>query len=331
MPTHEQMTLDRGEFIKLTAAASFGGIIATADRVAAQNLETVRALSLPIDPAKQILYSMQAGIFRKHGLQVELSAMGSGAAMFAAVVGGSAEFGAGSLFSVFSAYGRGIPVRIVAPIAVYDTDRCDSWLLVRKDSPFHTPRDLNGKVMGADAPNDIYVASTRAWIDQHGGDGKSIRSLGLNASEQLTALDQGRVDLVVLKPPFLTLAMGSGRMRALGKPLDAIAPRFLLSCWIATTDYIAKNPATVKAFVAGLTEGGHYTNRHQAETIDMVAQFAKQDPTQLREGVRTVIAESVSLADIQKPLDFAYNHGVIDKQYDAKVMLSSFVPMTRTV
>jgi ABC-type nitrate/sulfonate/bicarbonate transport system substrate-binding protein len=173
--------------------------------------------------------------------------------------------------------------------------------------------------------------ATRAWIDQHGGDGNSLKSLGMNTSEQLLALDQGRVDLVVIKPPFLTLAMRSGRVRVLGKPLDAIAPRFLLSCWIATTDYMAKNPDTVRAFVAGLTEAAHYTNSHQAETIDMVAQFSKQDPNQIREGVRTIIAESISLADIQKPLDFAFAHNVIDKHYDAKVMLSSFVPMSKTV
>jgi NitT/TauT family transport system substrate-binding protein len=324
------MTLQRGDFITLTAGASLSGIVSTAASAAAQNLETVRALSLPLDPAKQVLYAMQAGLFRKRGLQVELSAMGSGAAMVAAIVGGSAEFAAGSLFSVFSAYGRGIPVRMVAPIAIYDTDQCDDWLLVRKDSPLHTPRDLNGKVMGADAPNDISVMATRTWMDLHGGDGNSLRSLGMNSSEQLLALQQGRIDLVVIKPPFLTLAMRSGRVRVLGKPLDAIAPRFLLSCWIATTDYMAKNPETVKAFVAGLTEGAHYTNHHQAETIDMVAQFSKQDPTQIREGVRTVIAESISLADVQRPLDFAFAHGVIDKHYDAKVMLSSFVPMNKT-
>lgn len=324
------MTLQRGDFIKVAAGAAVGGLVSTADTAAAQNLETVRALSLPLDPAKQVLYAMQSGIFRKHGLQVELSAMGSGAAMVAAIVGGSAEFAAGSLFSVFTAYGRGIPVRMVAPIAVYDTDHCDDWLLVPKDSPIHSPRDLNGKVMAADAPNDISVMATRVWMDQHGGDGKSLRSLGMNSNEQLNSLLQGRVDLVVLKPPFLTLAMGSGQVRALGKPLDAIAPRFLLSCWIATTDYIARNTDIVKAFVAGLTEGARYTNRHQAETIDMVAQFTKQDPAQIGSGVRTIIAESVSLADVQKPLDFAFKNGVIDKQYDAKAMLSSFVPMTKT-
>jgi len=325
------MTLQRRAFINLTAGVSLGGFVSSAGSAEAQNLQTVRVLSFPSDAAKQILYPMQAGIFRKEGLQIDLSAMGSGAAIIAAVVGGSAEFGAGSLFPVFSAYGHGIPVRMVAPISIYDTDHCDTWLLVRKDSPLHTAQDLNGKIMGADNPNDIYVVTTRAWMDQHGGDGKSIRPLALNASEQLAALDQGRIDLVVLKPPFLTLAMGSGLVRVLGKPLDVIAPRFLLSCWVATTDYIEKNPQTVKAFVAGLTEGGHYTNHHQAETIDMVAQFSKQDPTQIRAGVRTVLAESVSLADIQKPLDFAFRNGVIDKQYDAKVMLSSFVPMTKAV
>jgi ABC-type nitrate/sulfonate/bicarbonate transport system substrate-binding protein len=119
--------------------------------------------------------------------------------------------------------------------------------------------------------------------------------------------------------------MQSGRVRVLGKPLDAVAPRFLLSCWVASIDYIAKNPATVRAFVAGLTAGAQYVNRHQNETVDMVAQFTKQDPAQIRAGVRTVIAENITVADVQTPLDFAYKYGIIDKQYDARAFLSEFV------
>ena len=323
------MTLRRSAFMKLTIGVSLGATVASPQVAAAQSLTPLRVLSLPVDPVKQVLYAMQSGIFRKHGLQVDLSPMSSGAAMVSAVVGGSAEFGAGTLFTIANAHGRGIPVQMIAPIAIYDTDQCDEWLLVRKDSAIHTARDLNGKIMAADAPNDISVAATRAWIDQHGGDGKSLQSLGMSSSEQLSALQQGRVDLVVLKPPFLTIGMNSGRVRPLGKPLDAIAPHFLLSCWIATTDYITKNPATVKAFVDGLVEAARYTNRHQAETIPLVAQFSKQDPAQIREGVRSVIAESVSLDELQRPLDFAFAHGVIDKHYDARVMLSPFVPMTK--
>jgi NitT/TauT family transport system substrate-binding protein len=323
------MTLDRRDFIKMAGLTSLGGFAPRAGIAgAAEELKTARAISIPTDAAKQILYARKADLFRKHGVQIDLSAMGSGAAIFAAIIGGSCDFGSGSLFPVFQAYGRGIPLRIIAPISIYDTDRCDAWLLVSKDSAIHSPRDLNGKIMGADASTDIYVTSTRVWADNHGGDGKSIKAVELKATEQLAALNAGRIDVVALKPPYLTVATQSGKVRVLGKPLDVIAPRFLLSCWVASTDYIAKNPDIVKGFVAALTESAIYCNKHQPETIDLVAQFSGQDPALLREGVRSTLAESISLADVQKPLDFAFKYGIIDKAYDAKQVLAAVVPMT---
>jgi|GEM_PF-6150693 hypothetical protein len=50
---------------------------------------------------------------------------------------------------------------------------------------------------------------------------------------------------------------------------------------------------------------------------------------QLAHGVRSVIATTISLADIQRPLDFAFKYGIIDQHYDAKAMLAASVPMTR--
>jgi NitT/TauT family transport system substrate-binding protein len=322
------MTLDRSDFIKMAGLASLGSVVSASGAAGAQDLKTARAISIPTDAAKQILYAQKANLFRKHGVQIDLSAMGSGAAIFAAIVGGSCDFGSGSLFPVFQAFGRGIPLRIIAPISIYDTDRCDAWLLVSKDSAIHSPRDLNGKIMGADASTDIYVTSTRQWLDNHGADGKSLKAVELKATEQLAALNAGRIDTVALKPPYLTVATQSGKVRVLGKPLDVIAPRFLLSCWVASTDFIAKNPETVKGFVAALTESSVYCNKHQPETIDIVAQFSSQDPALLRAGVRSTLAETISLADVQKPLDFAFAHGIIDKQYDARAVLAPVVPMT---
>lgn len=44
------------------------------------------------------------------------------------------------------------------------------------------------------------------------------------------------IDMCMLRPPFLTLASRSAKFRVIGKPLDVIAPRFLLSCWVATAE-----------------------------------------------------------------------------------------------
>jgi NitT/TauT family transport system substrate-binding protein len=321
------MPLSRRNFLKIGGVGSLGA--STIGRASADDLKVVRAITVPSDAAKQILYPQRANLFRRQGIQVELSSMASGAAIFAAIVGGSADVGTGSLFPVFTAYGHGIPLRIIAPSGVYSTDKCDTWLLVRKDSLIHTPRDLNGKIMGAPGPDDIFVHATRVWLDEHGGDGKSLRPIELTSSEQLAALTAGRVDAVVLRPPYLTVAMQSGNVRVLGKPLDVIAPHFLVSVWVATADYIAANANTVKAFVAGLAEGARYTNAHPNEAAQMVAQFSGQDASLLEHGVRSVTGESITLSDVQKPLDFAYKHGVIDQHFDAQSVVSSSALLPR--
>jgi NitT/TauT family transport system substrate-binding protein len=321
--------LRRSEFVKVAAASALAGFGASTAPAEAQDLHSVSVLEVPTDGAKSVLYAQKAGLFRKHGIDANIVGMGSGAAIYAGVIGGSADFGSGSLWPVYQAYLHGLPLRIIAPASTYSSKHPDGFLLVRKDAPIHEARDLNGKILGGDAVNDIGVVSTRAWVDQHGGDGKSLRTVELKQTEQLEALDAGRIDAVTLKPPYLTVAQESGKFRVLGTPYDAVAPLFLLSCWVATADYIAKNPDIVNGFVAGLMEAARYTNAHEAETIDLVAKFSGQDPVQLARGLRSTTAESITLAEMQAPLDFAYKWGVITQHFDLSGLLAPSMPISR--
>jgi ABC-type nitrate/sulfonate/bicarbonate transport system substrate-binding protein len=76
----------------------------------------------------------------------------------------------------------------------------------------------------------------------------------------------------------------------LGKPLDAVAPRFLISAWIASDDFIAKNPHAVKAYQTVMAQAGRYTNAHQDATVDLVAKFTGQEASQVRSSVRATSA-----------------------------------------
>jgi NitT/TauT family transport system substrate-binding protein len=319
--------LQRRDFIKLAALSALGQT--SAEPAGAQELHAVRVLELPTDGAKSVLYAQKAGLFRKRGIDADVVAMGSGAAIYAAIIGGSADIGSGSLWPVYQAYARGLPLRIIAPASIYSSAHPDAFLLVRNDSPFRAPRDLNGKIIGGDAVNDIGIAATRAWLDQHGGDGKSLRTVEVKPIEQLEALDAGRIDMATLKPPYLTLAQKSGKFRVLGAPYDAIAPLYLVSCWVATVDYIAKNPDIVNGFVAGVMEAARYTNAHQAETIDLVAAFSGQDAVQLADAFRSTTAETVTLAELQAPLDFAYRWGIITQHIDLSGLLAPSMPLAR--
>lgn len=316
------MPLPRRDFITLASLAALGGAAGPPRMAAAQDLHAIQVLAVPTDGVKSLLWAQKMNLFRKHGVQVNVVPMNSGAAIFAALVGGSADIGSGSLFPVFAAYSRGVPLRIVAPGSLYLSSHPDTLLLVQKDGPIHAARDLNGKTMAVDSLQDAFATASRVWIDQHGGDGKSLKMIELKSSEQLDSVETGRVDAVVLKPPFLTTALDDGKVRVLGKPLDAIGPRFLLSGWVASVDFISKNPAAVSGFAAAMAEASRYTNAHQAATTDIVAAFTGQDASLIGRGVRSTAAETLNLSDIQVPLDFAYKYGVLSQHFDASALLA---------
>ncbi len=313
----------RAGFVKLASCATAGGSLFAGNGASADELRTVRILSVPTDGVKSTLYAEKAGLFRKHGIQTEVTAMGNGPAIFAGLVSGSADIGGGSLFPVFAAFSRGIPIRIIAPASLYTSDHADAFLVVQKDSPIKVARDLNGKTLGSDAIKDTFSTATRAWVDQHGGDGSSLRELELKPTEQVAALDAGRIDAVVLKSPFLQAAMATGKFRSIAKPLDAIGAHFLLSCWVASVDFIAKNPDVVAGYQAALREASKYTNAHQSQTTAMVATFTGQDPAVLDRGIRSVTAETLTLSDVQKPLDFAVKYGIMSKSFDAATLVAT--------
>lgn len=320
---NDERALRRGTFLGLAAGAALGTAFAVPDLAAADDLRTLRILAVPTDGVKSTLYAQRANLFREHGLQADVTPLGSGAAIFAALVGDAADIGSGSLFPVFAAYSRGIPLRIVAPASLYTSDRADALLVVLKDSQIQSGHDMNGKTIAADSIKDVYATATRAWVDQHGGDGSSLRAVELKPTEQVNALEAGRIDAVVLKSPYLQTALAGGKVRVLAKPLDAIAPRFLLSCWVATADFVAKNPAVVSGYDAAMAEAARYTNAHQSATTEMVAAFTGQDAAVLEHGIRSVTAETLLLSDIQPALDFAVKYGIIEKGFDVSGLLAT--------
>ena len=54
--------------------------------------------------------------------------------------------------------------------------------IVRKDSPIKTGRDLNGKTFAVPALMDLNQIAAMAWIDQTGGDSRTVKIVEIPAS-----------------------------------------------------------------------------------------------------------------------------------------------------
>src|SRR5579872_4497232 len=87
----------------------------------------------------------RGGIFKKHGIVLDILYTQGGGETQQAVISGSVELGssAGSL-GVFGAYSKGAPVRI---IGAEMTGGADLFWYVRADSPIKSLKDTGGKTI----------------------------------------------------------------------------------------------------------------------------------------------------------------------------------------
>ena len=314
----------RAAALRLTALSALG--LASAPRsLAAQDLTTLRIAGTPIDDFKTVPYAVKAGIFRKYGLAAEITMVNSGAAGLAAVAGGSVHVCSSSLPALVQAHVRGVPFRIVAPAQLYLTDAPAVLLLVKKDSPIQSARDLNGKTIASASLGDLNSVSTTALVDQNGGDAKSLKFVELPLSTVVTALDDGRVDAYPVAAPYFDQALATGRVRVLAKPYDAIAKRFEATAYVAIDSYVAANGATLERFARAMHESIVYTNAHLPETADLVASYSGVDAAIVGKSVRAVDAEYVEARNIQPFIDFAAKYKLIPAGFDAQDLIAPTV------
>jgi NitT/TauT family transport system substrate-binding protein len=290
--------------------------------VQGQSLPTLRVSGPPLDAYKSAYYAQKAGLFRKYGVNVELSTGASGSAAMAAISGGSLDLAFTAILPAIQAHVKGIEFKIVAPAGWYLSDAPQLMMLVRKDSTIAGGRDLAGKTIGCTALKDLSCTAMAAWIDQNGGDSKSVRTLELPNAALLPALDEGRIDAATFVTPFLDQALDSGKARVLAKNYDAISKRFQTAGYIATADFSAKNADTLRRFAQAMHEAAVYTNAHLPETVDIVAAYSGIPAAAIAKSVRASDPEYVDPRNIQPLIDVAAKYGIIDRAFSADEIIS---------
>src|SRR5579871_6454575 len=110
----------------LALAAAF---VPTAAR--AQSLTTIRVGQLGnTDGSALPIYAQAAGFYKKYGLDATVTSYTGGAAIIAAIAGGSLDIGFSNITSAVQAMQRGIPIIALAPANLANAGHNDA-LLVR--------------------------------------------------------------------------------------------------------------------------------------------------------------------------------------------------------
>ena len=287
----------------------------------AQELTKIRVIEVPVDLYMQAYYAEELGLFRKAGLNVEISSVMTAAPNAASIASGAADIAVTAATTVANGVSQGIPFTVVAASGLYSTNAASTALCVAKTSALRTAKDLEGKTIGVSGLNDQSTSAIKEWLDRGGADVTSVHFVEVPFPIMATALAQGRIDAAEIPEPGLSAALG-GSARLLAKPFDLIAPEFLIGVWFSTTDWVKKNPDAARRFAAAIYEAARWANAHHAESAAILAKYSKVDVAVINGMTRALNAERLTPQLLQPPIDTAFKYHQIGRAVRADELIA---------
>ena len=216
----------------------------------------------------------RGGIFKKHGLTLEILYTQGGGETQQGVISGSVDIGiAAGIMGVLSAYSKGAPVRI---IAAESTGAQDLYWYVAANSPIKTLKDTDGKTIAFSTQGSSTHGVVLALLKQYDLKAKPVATG--SPSGTLTQVMSGQVDVGWAAPPFGLDQLNEGKIRIIASGNDAttfktqtirvlltntqtlqnrkpVVERFM-KAYRETIDWMYSDPAALKVYAdfLGITE-----------------------------------------------------------------------------
>jgi len=310
------MLTSRALFVRSFAAA--GTALAVAPALPARaDLTTIRVGALPIDNGAEPFYGSEMGFFKNAGLDVQITVFPSGGAAAAALAGGAIDVGITDSVSMASAHVHGIPISYVAPATLSTNSAPAYTVLVAANSPIRTAKDFTGKTIAVNGIKNILQIPFEAWLDNNGGDPKSVRFVEMPFAVQAAAIENGTVDGASISEPFITNALQTGKFRAISQIEHGLAPTFAFSGWTVQNDWAAKNPDAVKKFVVAMEATAKWANANHPATAAILIKYSKMSPDIASKLTRSTFGERLQASSFQPVYDAAAKYGVIPASFPA--------------
>lgn len=313
-------TLSRGRFT--SAVAALGAAAALPLPGGAQAMTPVKgAITSVYYDAVPILYAQKTGMFAKAGIDLDLGRLPTGAAVTAAVAGGSLNIGKSTFFAVVAAFAHGVPIVVIAPAVVYDSKFPNGGLVVLKDSPIRGVADLSGKVISVNNLSEPTRPATELWLQKNSMAKDVVKFVEVPMSAMPAALDTHRIDIALLTVPLIDEALATGKYRVLEPVLNQIAPRWWFSAIIANRDWALANRETVKRIAATIEASAAYTNAHHGELSGQIADLVGATETSIAHMTWPQGGTAIIPAEMQPVIDLSVKSGFIAKGFDARDMI----------
>ena len=281
----------------------------------AQQLPTIRVATTQIDSGAEVFYGESIGLFKKAGINLEITRASNGAAIAAAVAGGAADIGQSNVLSIATAHDRGLPLTIIAPSNLFIARLHNTALVIANNSTIQSPHDFEGKTIAVNGLKSITEIATDAWLEQQGVNLATVKFIDMPFSTMTDAIVHGRVDGAIVAEPEFDDALAKKQYRVFAYPYEAIQKQFLITCWFANTAWVKAHPDLARTFAAVMKQTAVWANKNQMQTGKILEQLTG---LAIPPGNgRVVFAADLDVKDIQPVIDIAAKYGALKAPFPA--------------
>jgi NitT/TauT family transport system substrate-binding protein len=256
----------------------------------------------------------RGGIFKKHGLNLDILYTAAGPESIQAMIAGSIDISVASgISAAVGTFAKGAPIRIISSEM---TGAPDLYWFVPADSPIHTIEDMNGKTVAFSAVGSSSHGSLLALIAQYHLTAKPTPTG--NIASTITQTMTKQVDVGFGAAPFGLDLVESGKTRiiATGNDVDALKTRAVrvnltgadtlqnrrdvlvrfMQGYKETVDWMYSSPEALKVY-------GEYSGLPD-NTVQRVLKLIPKEALQTDEvkGIDSVMADAVSQKFLSAPL-----------------------------
>ncbi|MEV4257353.1 ABC transporter substrate-binding protein [Spirillospora sp. NPDC049652] len=298
------------------SAAACGGSDSKSSNGLEKSEITVGTMAVADTAPLQI--AVQKGLFKAEGLKVRLQTINGGAEAIPKLSSGQFDISFGNYVSLFTAASKGVfKPKIIAE--GFQSAPKTHTIVVPKDSPIHSVKDLAGKKIGVNTKKNISTLLVRAAVKPANvplDEDKNFVEVPPPNME--AALKSKSVDAVQAIEPFGTQIQQNTGARIISDLSSGPTADFPIAGYASTEKWAQKNPKTAAAFQRALAKAeGMAADRKMVQ--DILPSYAK--------GITPQIASTMSYGSyptslnatrLQRVADLMQQFGYVSARIDAK-------------
>jgi NitT/TauT family transport system substrate-binding protein len=287
--------------------------------------DKVTAGVIPIVDVAPIYLGKDKGFFADEGIDLTLQTGTGGAASVPGVVSGQYQFAFGNVTSLLVARDKNLPLKVltngVSSVGVAGKDF--GAVVVTKDSPITSAKDLAGKKVSINNLKNIGDTTVKASVRKAGGDPSRVQFVELPFPEAPAALAGGRVDAAWVVEPFLTQAISQGARPVAWNFVDA-APDLSVATYFTSEKMLAENPDLVDRFRRAMNRSLEYADANPGEVRRILGTYTKIPAAVVAEMTLPKFPVEFNRASLETLAQLAQQDGLISKPADIDALLSEY-------